>query len=111
MRGLPQPSLPSGRPPTKTPPLCPETRGDRSAGLGVFSLTPIELHLDKLLYSAAETAKALAISPRTLWTLTRDGGLRAVRIGRRVLYSKADLDTFIWQASADSRTAAASSNS
>ena len=44
-----------------------------------------------LLVDAAEAARLLAISPRTLWTLTRAGQLPAVRIGRAVRYAVADL--------------------
>jgi len=34
-----------------------------------------------------EAAKALGISERTLWTLTRAGEIPHVRLGRAVLYS------------------------
>ena len=38
------------------------------------------------LMTADQTAKALGVSPRTVWTLTQEGALACVRIGRRVLY-------------------------
>jgi len=40
-----------------------------------------------LLISAANAAKTLGISPRSLWTLTQAGTIPHVRLGRRVMYS------------------------
>jgi excisionase family DNA binding protein len=40
-----------------------------------------------LLLTPREAATALAISERTLWTLTKSGALPAVRLGRSVRYS------------------------
>lgn len=51
--------------------------------------------MDSMLLTADQTATALNISPRTLWTLTDDGALPAIRIRRRVLYSRDDLQRFI----------------
>lgn len=48
-----------------------------------------------LLWDAAEAAKRLSISPRTLWGLTKEGTIPAVRIGRLVRYSPAALETWI----------------
>lgn len=48
-----------------------------------------------LLMSACDTAKALAISERTLWQLTSRNEIPCVRIGRRVLYDPQDLRTWI----------------
>lgn len=48
-----------------------------------------------LLLTAAEAAKALAISPRKLWEITNCGELPAVRIGRAVRYRPADLVAWI----------------
>ncbi|MEO2030479.1 MAG: helix-turn-helix domain-containing protein [Planctomycetaceae bacterium] len=46
-----------------------------------------------------EAAKALGISPRLLWQLTRDGILPCVRVGngsrRPVLYPTADLQAWL----------------
>jgi excisionase family DNA binding protein len=47
------------------------------------------------LMTAEETAKALCISPRTVWTLTHDGSLESIRIGRRVLYAPDDIRAFV----------------
>jgi excisionase family DNA binding protein len=49
----------------------------------------------KLLLRPRDAARALAVSERTLWTLTRRGSLRCVRIGRAVRYDVRDLDAFI----------------
>ena len=46
---------------------------------------------DGLLLSAREAAKALKVSERTLFSLTRDKTIPAVRLNRRVLYDPADL--------------------
>ena len=44
-----------------------------------------------LLVTPKQAAKALAISPRTLWSLTKSGRVRHVRRGRSVRYDLADL--------------------
>jgi excisionase family DNA binding protein len=48
-----------------------------------------------LLLTAQQAAKALAISPRTLWSLTDSGEIPSVRIGRAVRYDPVDLRTWI----------------
>ena len=47
------------------------------------------------LLTPRDTAKSLAISERTLWTLTRQGIIPAVRIGRSVRYDPRDLNEWI----------------
>jgi excisionase family DNA binding protein len=47
------------------------------------------------LYTALETAQALRVSARTVWTLTQRGLLRAVRIGKLVRYTQDDVQAFI----------------
>ncbi len=49
----------------------------------------------RLLLTAEQTARALAISPRKLWELTRAGQVPCVRIGRSVRYDRADLEAWI----------------
>lgn len=48
-----------------------------------------------------EAAKALGISPRHLWQLTKDGQIPCVRVGtgkrKTVLYPVADLQTWLSQ--------------
>jgi excisionase family DNA binding protein len=51
---------------------------------------------DALLVTAPEAAKKLAISPRTLWGLTKSGEIACVRVGRRAIrYDVADLRRWI----------------
>lgn len=50
---------------------------------------------DSLLLSARDAAKQLAISEKTLWSLSKAGRLPVVRIGRNVRYARADLLAFI----------------
>ncbi len=50
---------------------------------------------ERLLVSATEAARMLSISPRTLWSLTRDGEIPCVRVRHRVLYDLADLRAYI----------------
>jgi excisionase family DNA binding protein len=53
-----------------------------------------------LLLTARQAAAALQVCEKTLWTLTRDGKLPAVRIGRAVRYDVADVRRFIEAAKA-----------
>ncbi len=46
------------------------------------------------LMTPHEAARWLALSPRTLWSLTASGELPAVRIRRSVRYRPADLEAF-----------------
>ncbi|MCY2953426.1 MAG: helix-turn-helix domain-containing protein [Planctomycetota bacterium] len=48
-----------------------------------------------LLLTAREAAKALSVCEKTLWTLTKRGELRVVRIHRSVRYTLSDLQAFI----------------
>ena len=45
-----------------------------------------------ILVDAREAARRLAISPRTLWQLTKDRVVPFMRIGKCVRYRVADLD-------------------
>jgi excisionase family DNA binding protein len=47
------------------------------------------------LLTANQTAKSLCVSPRTVWSLTHEGALACIRIGRRVLYSPTDIQAFV----------------
>jgi hypothetical protein len=51
--------------------------------------------LAPLLVDAPTAARMLSISPRTLWQLTRDGAVRAVRLGRAVRYDVRDLTALV----------------
>jgi len=48
-----------------------------------------------LLLNAAEASRALAISPRKLWSLTVGGEIPHVRIGRCLRYAPGDLQLWI----------------
>ncbi len=50
------------------------------------------------LLTSREAAQTLAISERTLWTLTRRGDVRSVRFGRAVRYDVADLNAMVERA-------------
>ena len=50
---------------------------------------------DALLLRAQDAAKALAISPRLLWTLSNRGEIPVVKIGRSVRYAPQDLQRWI----------------
>jgi len=47
------------------------------------------------LTSMRDTARALCLSERTVFTLVRQGKLRPVRIGSRVLFDAVDIRAFI----------------
>lgn len=47
------------------------------------------------LLTAVQAAKCLAVSAKTLWSLTARGELPCVRMGRSVRYDVLDLDRFI----------------
>ncbi len=49
----------------------------------------------QLLLTGRQASKALAISPSTLWKLTKRGEVRCVRLGRAVRYDPRDLKAFI----------------
>ncbi len=50
-----------------------------------------------ILVSCKVAAELLAISPRTLWTLTASGDIESVRIGRAVRYRLATLERYAEQ--------------
>ena len=49
----------------------------------------------RMLLKPGEAARALAISPRKLWDLTKRGQIPHVRIGRSVRYATADLQAWV----------------
>lgn len=52
--------------------------------------------VEPLLVTVEQAAAALAVSPRTLWTLTNETGeIPCVRIGRSVRYDPVDLKAWI----------------
>jgi excisionase family DNA binding protein len=50
---------------------------------------------NRLLLLPREAAKALAISERTLWTLTKAGEIPCVRLGSSKRYNLHDLEEYI----------------
>ena len=54
-----------------------------------------ELPDQQLAYSEQDAAKLLSISPRTLFTLRKEGKVRAVKVGNRVIYSREELKRFL----------------
>ncbi len=56
--------------------------------------------MDPLLLSPRQASRALAISERTLFTLTKSGVVPHIRIGKLVRYSVDALREYIEQASA-----------
>lgn len=63
------------------------------------SISPVDLHARILALRPREAAKALGISPRLLWALTKNGDIPCVRLGtgkrRTVLYPLADLQAWL----------------
>lgn len=57
--------------------------------------TPSVAQVDPLLVTSSQAAKALSMSPRTLWTLTNSGEIPCVRFGRAVRYDPDDLKAWI----------------
>ena len=52
-------------------------------------------HSPRLLLRPSEAAESLAISERLLWTLTNNGEIQCVRIGRAIRYDPRDLIAWI----------------
>ena len=48
-----------------------------------------------LAYNEQEAARLLSISPRTLFSLRKEGKVRAVKVGNRVVYSRDELLRFL----------------
>jgi excisionase family DNA binding protein len=71
-------------------------RGKRSVGAATMTPTNIPA---PLALRPREAARALGISPRLLWQLTKDGHIPCVRVGsakrRTVLYPLADLQAWL----------------
>ena len=58
---------------------------------------------ERKLMKTKEAAAYLAISERTLWTLTQEGQIPAVRIKRSVRYDPHDLFTYVREAKGEHR--------
>ncbi|HEV3024960.1 MAG TPA: helix-turn-helix domain-containing protein [Pirellulales bacterium] len=51
--------------------------------------------IEPILLAPPDAARALAVSPRTLWGLTASGKIPCVRIGRAVRYSPDDVRAWV----------------
>ena len=49
----------------------------------------------RLLVTPSDAARALAISTRKLWAMTKEGEMPCVRIGRAVRYDVGDLQKWV----------------
>jgi excisionase family DNA binding protein len=69
-------------------------------------MTPVSVS-SPLALRPREAAKALGISPRLLWQLTKDGQIPCVRVGsgkrRTVLYPLADLQAWLTRQAAQAK--------
>jgi excisionase family DNA binding protein len=79
-------------------------RGKRS--VGAVNMIPTSAPVS-LALRPREAAKALGISPRLLWQLTKDGHIPCVRVGsgkrRTVLYPLADLQAWLTREAATAK--------
>src|SRR5262245_2804290 len=79
-------------------------RGKRS--VGAATMIPASVS-SPLALRPREAAKALGISPRLLWQLTRDGHVPCVRVGsgkrKSVLYPVADLQAWLTRQAAQAK--------
>jgi excisionase family DNA binding protein len=84
--------LPSAAPMAVRAAIC----GKRSVGAAIMIPASVS---SPLALRPREAAKALGISPRLLWQLTKDGHVPCVRVGsgkrRTVLYPLADLQAWL----------------
>lgn len=53
------------------------------------------MHSDKVLLSKRETAQVLSLSLRTIDGLIAKGDIAAIRIGKRVLVPRPEIDRFV----------------
>ena len=68
---------------------------DRSRSDNASTVNGAALVGGALLLTERQAARALALSPRMVWSLRKSGKLRFVRIGTAVRYSYSDLQDFV----------------
>jgi excisionase family DNA binding protein len=92
--------LPNAAPTVMRAAVC----GKRSVGAATMTPTSVPF---ALALRPREAAKALGISPRLLWQLTKDGHIPCVRVGsgkrRTVLYPLADLQAWLTRQAAPTK--------
>ena len=59
---------------------------------------------EPLLYTRRQVAALLNLCEKSVWQLTRDGRLPAVRLGRSVRYAREDIERLITSAKAERAT-------
>jgi excisionase family DNA binding protein len=52
---------------------------------------------EKLAFSVNESAEILSIGARTVWRMVEEGTIRAIRLGRRVVIPKSELERLLKQ--------------
>ena len=52
-------------------------------------------HSDKLAYSVTEVATSLGLSPSSIWKLISLSKLKAIRVGRRTVVPRSELDRIL----------------
>ena len=52
-------------------------------------------HSDKLAYSITEVATSLGLSPSSIWKLISLSKLKAIRVGRRTVVPRSELDRIL----------------
>jgi hypothetical protein len=72
---------------------------EKATGSRVPAAQILLARIPRLLLKPKEAAAALGISPRLLWSLTRDETIPAIRLRNAVRYSPAALQQFIDRAS------------
>lgn len=79
-------------------------RGERSIGTANMTSTSVS---SPLAFRPRDAAKALGISPRLLWQLTKDGHIPCVRLGngkrQTVLYPLGELQVWLTQQAASAK--------
>ena len=61
----------------------------------MYDSTPVANEAGLLLVRPPQAAEILAISPRSLWSMTASGEIPHIRLGRSVRYPLADLQEWI----------------
>jgi uncharacterized protein YbbK (DUF523 family) len=64
----------------------------------IYSSKTENSEIPRLLLSAKDAARAMAVCPRTLWSLSKPRGpIKVVRLGKRTLYSVDELKSYVRQ--------------
>ena len=77
--------------------LCPTQRLILWETMNVRLVQENAEDLERLLVSVPTAALAIGVSSRWLWREISDGHLRTIRLGRRVMVDRRDLEVYIEQ--------------